>query len=103
MSGSDPEGPAVARSTRLAPALACLAAAIGVGVIAISIAYALSVASLTTRTTNSLVGNSILSGTFMAIGLLLALRRPRLPIGWLLLLAGVTWSTGCLVVWPHHL
>jgi hypothetical protein len=93
----------VSGAQRLARVVACLGAAAGVSVVVASIGYALSVSHVSGHAALGLAGNAWLSLSFMVVGLLLALRRPKLPIGWLLLLAGVSWSSGCLTVWPHHL
>ena len=90
-------------SLRVLRASACAEAAVGLAVIAASAVYTAGHPTARSHNLALLLGNGTLSASFMAVGLLLALRRPRLPIGWLLLLAGLLWSSGCLVVWPHHL
>ena len=93
----------VSSSLRVLRVSACAEALVGLAVIAASVGYTAAHSTARSHNIALLLGNGTLSASFMAVGLLLALRRPRLPIGWLLLLAGLFWSSGCLVVWPHHL
>lgn len=88
---------------RLARVGAFAGAAVGAGVVGVSVGYVSRLQHVSAHAASSLAGNALLSLSFVSVGLLLAIRRPRLPIGWLLLLAGVTWSSGCLTVWPNHL
>jgi hypothetical protein len=50
------------------------------------------------------IGSALLLGlSYGIVGLLIASRRPQVPIGWLLLGTGALWSQGAWTVWPRHI
>src|SRR4051812_5264542 len=49
------------------------------------------------------LSSMLLAGSYGAVGALIATRRPRVPIGWLLLGCGVLWSVGLWDAWPLHI
>ncbi|HET7311585.1 MAG TPA: hypothetical protein VFJ17_09690 [Mycobacteriales bacterium] len=50
-----------------------------------------------------LASSVILAGAYGVVGVLIASRRPDVPIGWLLLFCGALWSVGLWNVWPQHI
>ena len=50
------------------------------------------------------LGSAVLLGLpYGVVGLLITVRRPHVPIGWLLLVTGALWSQGAWTVWPRHI
>src|SRR4051794_2728474 len=80
--------------------------AVGMSVFALNIVgvaiYALTVRAWTGNGGYGLASTMILAGTYGVVGAVITLRRPEVPIGWLLLACGVLWSGGLWNIWPQH-